>query len=159
FRHKAFNYEAEPVVKTEKNNYSTTWSVKDMPAIVREPLAPLWHELTTLVIFGPTDFRVENYTGNMNSWQDFGKFIYALKENREQLPDNIKRKVRELIAGVTDPLEKIDLLYRYMQQHTRYISIQLGLGGWQPFSAAEVANKGYGDCKALSNSMYSLLKE
>jgi len=95
----------------------------------------------------------------MKSWQDLGKFIYTLKQGRDELPLNIKQKVHEIADGVTDPREKIRLLYEYMQKNTRYVSIQLGIGGWQPFDAKYVATKGYGDCKALSNYMYSILKE
>ena len=41
----------------------------------------------------------------------------------------------------------------------QYISIKLGIGGWQPLTAKFVSEKGYGDCKALTNLMMALLKE
>jgi transglutaminase-like putative cysteine protease len=158
FRYKAFKYSGDPLVTKEKNNTVTTWEAKNMTAIIREPYAPMWHELSTVVIFGPTDFQVDDYKGNMTSWQDFGKFVYSLKKDRDQLPDNVKKTVHQLTDGL-DTKEKIVRLYQYLQKNTRYISIQLGIGGWQPFDATYVATKAYGDCKALTNYMYSLLKE
>jgi transglutaminase-like putative cysteine protease len=160
FRFKEFNYVGIPVKATEKDGkIATSWSVKDMPAILREPYSPLWHELTTVVIFGPTNFQAEDYKGNMTSWSDFGKFVYALKKDRDVLPDNIKQQVHQLVDGVTDTKKKVAILYAYLQKNTRYTSIQLGIGGWRPFEAKFVATKAYGDCKALTNYMFSLLKE
>ena len=159
FRYKAFKYTGVPVVTTEKNKKITTWSANDMPAIVKEPFGPLWHDVTTVVIFGPTQFQVGDYKGNMATWQDFGKFVYALKQGRDVLPEGVKQTIHQLTNGLSDDKKKIQLLYEYMQKNTRYISVQLGIGGWQPFDATYVATKGYGDCKALSNYMYSILKE
>ena len=34
-----------------------------------------------------------------------------------------------------------------MQGKTHYISVQVGIGGNQPFLAAEVDKQNYGDCK------------
>ena len=159
FRYKSFNYPGEPIITSEKSKNISTWTVKALPAITSEIYGPLWHEMTTMVIYGPTDFQMDEYKGNMMSWQDFGKFVHALKEGRDVLPENVKQKVHQLTDGVSDVKTKIALLYDYLQKNTRYISIQLGIGGWQPFDAKFVAAKAYGDCKALTNYMYSLLKE
>ena len=159
FRYKASHYEGEPIVQHEKEKKIYTWTVKDLPAIKDQPFSPYFNELTTCILFGPTEFEIQGYKGNMKSWQDFGKFTYALKVGRDELPPEVKQSVHQLIDGVTDPNEKIRNLYEYLQKNTRYISVQLGIGGWQPYDAKYVATKGYGDCKALSNYMYSLLKE
>jgi hypothetical protein len=159
FRFKAFNYNGQPEVTTEKNKKITTWVVQDIPAMVKETNSPSWQKLVTNVITGPTDFQIGDYKGNMNNWDEYGKFLYQLKMGRDILPDNVKQDVHNLTDGITDVKKKIQVLYEYMQKNTRYISIQLGIGGWQPFDATYVGKKGYGDCKALSNYMFSLLKE
>jgi hypothetical protein len=159
FRYKAFNYSGDPRVTTEKNTKISTWAAKDLPALVRETNGPYWHEIAMEVITGPTDFQLGNYKGNMNSWPEFGKFLFALRAGRDNLPQNIKQTVHDLTDGIKDVRKKIQVLYEYMQHNTRYISIQLGIGGWQPFDASYVAQKGYGDCKALSNYMFTILKE
>jgi hypothetical protein len=158
-RYKAFNYSGNPAETTEKEKKIVTWQISGLTAIEDEYASPSWYELNTVVLFAPAEFEIQNYRGNMNNWLEFGKFVYSLKQGRDELPENVKQAVHQIAEHTTNPKEKVEKLYEYMQKNTRYISIQLGIGGWQPFDAKYVATKAYGDCKALSNYMYSLLKE
>lgn len=158
-RYKTFNYKEDPVISEAKGDKIYQWERKNVEAVEYEEYSPSWYELTTSVFLATDQFVLGDYNGSNTSWKDFGKFVYELKKDRDALPDAIKSKVHELTDGVTDVNEKIRRLYAFMQENTRYISIQLGVGGWQPFDATFVSSKRYGDCKALSNYMYSLLKE
>jgi len=158
-RYRAANYKEEPVQSIDKGKKSFSWQVNNVPAVVKEPFAPRWQEITTVLSIAPTQFEIQGYKGDMSSWKDLGRFLHELKKNRDVLPDEVKQKVHQLTDGLADNKEKVKMLYQFLQQNTRYISIQLGIGGWQPFEASYVAKKGYGDCKALSNYMHSLLKE
>ncbi|HTM93374.1 MAG TPA: DUF3857 domain-containing protein [Flavisolibacter sp.] len=157
-RFKTFNYEGLPSSSVEKNKQIKTWKVTGLAAVKKLFASPTWNELTPSVYFAPSEFEMEGYKGNGSTWQDLGKFPLALNQGRDKLPDDIIQKVTDLTKNINDEKEKIRVLYNYLQQNTRYISIQLGIGGLQPFEASFVAKKGYGDCKALSNYMYSLLK-
>lgn len=158
-RYKQFNYPATPVIASDGKVKSYKWEVNNLVALQSEPLQPDWKEVTCCVQIAPVDFEVGGYTGNMSSWQNLGKFIATLNNGRDVLPDVVKKDVHDLTDNVTSQREKVKLLYGYLQKNTRYISIQVGIGSWQPFEAAYVAQKKYGDCKALSNYMKSLLKE
>src|SRR5829696_3714225 len=157
-RYKAFSFKSEPVSKAEKGIKGSKWEVKNLPAVSRPFASPNWNEITPTIYFAPSDFEIDGYKGNASSWMEFGKFQLHLNEGRDKLPPAIQQKVIELTKDLSNDEEKIKRLYEYMQQNTRYISVQLGIGGLQPFEASYVAQKGYGDCKALSNYMYSLLK-
>ena len=158
-RYKPLNCSIQPVITETGDKKVYTWEAKNLPSITFESYAPSWYELVQGVLLAPSEFEVDGYKGNMSTWQDYGKFIYQLVKGKDALPDNIKAKVHELTDGLKDDKQKIYVLYDFMQKNTRYISIQLGIGGWQPFDAAYVATKKYGDCKALSNYMVALLKE
>ncbi|PWT72194.1 MAG: hypothetical protein C5B59_16355 [Bacteroidetes bacterium] len=158
-RYKAFNFSKQPLEASQKSALSYTWEIANLPAIESEYASPDWYELVPTVMLGPNEFQVEGYKGTMDTWKDFGKFIYSLKVGRDELPDDIKQKVHQMTDGLSDQKQKVSRLYEFLQQNTRYVSVQLGIGGWQPFDAKYVASKKYGDCKALTNYMYSLLKE
>ena len=61
-------------------------------------------------------------------------------------------------ASAHSDLEKIRILYDSLRNRTRYVSIQLGIGGYKPFPASLVHQSGFGDCKGLSNYMQSMLR-
>jgi Domain of Unknown Function with PDB structure (DUF3857) len=160
FHYKMFNYQnGGPVVRDENDNKIYTWQVANMQPIVKEYAEPDWQYITTCIYFSPEQFEIGKYKGTMASWKDLGQFQLQLNEGRDKLPDAIKQKVHSLTDGVSDTREKVRILYEYMQKNTRYVSVQLGIGGLQPFDASYVASKSYGDCKALSNYMYAILKE
>lgn len=159
FRYKTLNYNSEPLIQTEKSNKVYKWEVKNLESVELEYASPSWSNIVPVVHTSPNMFEIDKYKGDISTWDEYGKFHALLNKGKDKLPDNIVQEVHRLTDDVKDLREKVRILYGYMQQNTRYISIQLGIGGLQPFDASYVANKKYGDCKALSNYMYSLLKE
>ena len=150
----------EPEHVTETKGVKTyTWTLNARPVPTREPYASAWFEREPRVSLAPGNFELEGYKGNCYSWADLGRFVGGLHQGRGQLPEAARRQVHALVDGLSDGREKIKVLYRFLQQNTHYVGIELGIGGWQPYDAAYVYNKKYGDCKALSNYMVALLKE
>ncbi len=135
-----------------------TWQVKDLAPYEEEPLGPDLWDMVPAVKTAPSNFEVEAYAGTMDSWESLGKFYSKLNMDRGHLPEQTKQQILALTKNITDPKEKVKAVYQFMQNKTRYVSIQLGIGGWQPFEASLVDSKGYGDCKALSNYTKSLLE-
>ncbi|HSC52625.1 MAG TPA: DUF3857 and transglutaminase domain-containing protein [Phnomibacter sp.] len=156
---KTFNYPGQAAVQQVGSNKVTKWEVSNLKPMTREYAAPPWYEITPAVFCALKEFEISGYNGSYESWEKFGNFVYTLIAGRDVLPAELKTKVKDLVAGKSTTSEKVAALYTFMQQNTRYISVQLGIGGWQPFDANYVYTKKYGDCKALTNYMYSLLKE
>lgn len=149
----------EPAVKEQdKDTDVYSWSIANIPPVVPEPNSPGVMEQIPLVYTAPSQFSVEGYAGSMDSWQDYGKWIQQLNSTQHDLSAEAVEKVRRLTAGLPTQKEKIKAVYDLLQQNTRYVSIQLGIGGWQPFKASFVDEKGYGDCKALSNYTKAMLE-
>ncbi|MEA5140002.1 DUF3857 domain-containing protein [Arcicella rigui] len=157
-RYKNINGMTEPKIENVAETKTYTWQVKGMKVYENEPYAPKWTSYGKGVLTAPTEFEVEGYKGSLKTWKDMGLFHNALNKGRDVLPENVQYEVKQLVANISDPSLKVKKIYEYLQSKTRYISIQLGIGGWQPFEASYVAEKGYGDCKALSNYTTALLK-
>ncbi|MEL7159296.1 MAG: DUF3857 domain-containing protein [Bacteroidota bacterium] len=149
----------EPTVTEENGMRTYRWEVKDLPARKWEPAAPPASRNLPYVRTALHNFDLGDYAGSMASWDDFGQFMNRLIAGRDELPVNLKTLVHETTDDLGSDREKIAALYRLLQDRTRYVGVQLGIGGYQPFPAKYVEENRYGDCKALSNYLGAMLKE
>jgi len=157
FRYKYTNIKLN-VEKGKADDYDTyTWQVKNLKAIKKEENV-LMTSVIPFVSFGTSAFNCDGYPGNISTWQDYGKWVYGLNKDVCTLNPQRVAEIRKMTDTIKTDKEKAKFLYQYLQQNTRYVSVQLGIGGWKPFDANFVDTKKYGDCKALANYMYALLK-
>lgn len=135
------------------------YAVQNLKPLREEAMSPHVKEFLPMVLLIPKKFQLKNTVGDISSWKDFGLWQREkLLKGRDDLPEQTKLEVTNLVAGIKDPKEKAKAIYEYMQEKTRYISVQVGIGGWQPSLASEVDKLNYGDCKGLTNYTYALLK-
>lgn len=157
-RYKVENF--EPEFKESKGNRDVyEWSISNLHPIKKEPYSPHIAEVNPILYVAPTLFEIEGYSGDMSSWASFGDFQYLINKDRDALSAELKAEISKLISEADTDEEKVRILYRYLQDNTRYVSVQLGIGGWQTFDAQYVETNKYGDCKALTNFMKSMLRE
>lgn len=149
----------KPSITIEGDQRILVWEAKNLPKLSRDVASDDVEDYATIVRIAPCLFEFGGYTGDMRTWKDFGIWDYSLLQGRDKIPASAVNDIHSLLLPSDNVRMKIKKLYRYMQDRTRYVSIQLGIGGWQPLDATFVHENGYGDCKALSNYMVALLKE
>lgn len=148
-----------PTVNITNEGFKTyKWQIKDVGPFEYEKFNYNEEDYVPLIYTAPTNFEIEGYKGEMSSWQSFGTWAGKLNADRNDISNLQLQELDKVVARKNTPLEKISAVYNYLQTNTRYVSIQLGIGGWQPFKASFVHEKKYGDCKALSFYTKALLE-
>lgn len=156
FKFKEINFEKDtPVQKNESSN-KIVFSIENIESKKFEELSS--YEFP-FVIFGLDKFYLEGVEGNAKTWKDFGIWMNEkFLSGNDELSEETKKKIQLLTSNTSDIIEKAKIVYKYVQDKNRYVSIQLGIGGWKPMLAKNVDRLGYGDCKALTNYTKALLK-
>lgn len=136
-----------------------SYSLKNMQAIKPEDYSPSLIDLVPKVMVTSNKFSLEGFQTEVQDWSSFGKWVYTdLLQDTHDLPASTIAMVQNLIKDETNDFDKARKIYEYVQNKTRYISVQIGIGGWKPFKASEVDRLGYGDCKGLTNYTLALLQ-
>jgi Tfp pilus assembly protein PilF len=137
-----------PIVTEQGDRRVYDFKVEASPPLEAEPGMPPWLELA--------DFAsVSTYA----SWQALGAWYERLVAPQLVLDAELKRVARAAKEGAADDAQIARRLYEHVVTHTRYVGIELGIHGWQPYPVAEVHRRRYGDCKDKASLLAALLRE
>ena len=145
-----------PKPEVLKNRHVYRWEYSQIPAIRRELNGPPMRDQRTLITVAADQF-LYGIPGRLDSWESYGRWVYELNDNLSELPLYEKQKVQAMIKDARDQTDLMRRLYHYLQDNTRYINVSMDVGGLKSYSATYVSTKKYGDCKALTVFMQSLL--
>ncbi|HEX6036876.1 DUF3857 and transglutaminase domain-containing protein [Longimicrobium sp.] len=114
-----------------------TWAARDLPKIEPEP-------------FAATDSN-QVYMGldiaGRTEWADVTRWYAGLSADRYALTPEIEARVAEVVRGAQTLEDSLRAVHRWVAQDFRYVSLSLGIGGYQPRTPEEVFRTQYGDCK------------
>ena len=156
-RTKKKNFKNYPI-QDKSSEFNLHYIFENQRAIKPEALTIASRDLMPYLIVALNNFSLKGVKGYASNWKEFGKWENKnLISGRDILEPATVTKIKDLVKDVDNPIEKAKLIYEFVQNKTRYIGVQVGIGGWKPILANQVDKVGYGDCKGLTNYTKALL--
>ncbi|MGV3710494.1 MAG: DUF3857 domain-containing transglutaminase family protein [Gemmatimonas sp.] len=128
----------------------TTWIASNQPRVIGEPfIADSNGVIQTILVTAP------------GTWADLALWYHGLSKDRYTLSSDIARKVDSIVAAsnARTRLDTVKALHRWAAQDVRYVSVALGIGGYQPRTPEQVLSTGFGDCKDKATLFVAALRK
>ncbi len=133
--------------RVAKGRRTYVWATQDVPRVRPEDfMADSNGVYMSIGLSGPVE------------WDSIGRWYAGLARDRYELNDKLRAKLPSVLAGARTADDTLRTIQRWVAQDIRYVSIALGLGGYQPRSPAEVFATGYGDCKDKATLFVAVVK-
>ena len=158
YNSKCVNVSKPSITMSEEGETVVEWEVENIYAIEDEPYSTELSASIPCIYAEPQEFQYGDYLGYQSSWQDISAWSYTLLEGRNIISEKTISAIKQMTDTIASTRDKVKRVYEYLDETTRYVSIQLGVGGYRPIRSEEVEKSGFGDCKALSLYMRTLLK-
>lgn len=156
-RLKEDNFKGFDIAKTGDNN-NLSYSLNNVLAFNEEDQMVGNQKIFPRAILASNQINIDGVKGNFDNWNDYGKWTFDnLIRSKLDFTPAQKSTFQNMVKDAKSDEEKVQILYKHLQNKVRYIGVQLGIGGLSPFPNSYVESKSYGDCKALSNYMIGML--
>jgi len=124
-----------------------TWAAADVPKIEREPFAADSNGIDQYIdIAAPVQ------------WADVARWYGGLSRDRYVVTPGLDSALGSVVTGARTLDDSLRALHRWVAQDFRYVSLSLGIGGFQPRLPAAVLATRYGDCKDKATLFIALAR-
>jgi len=124
-----------------------TWATGDLKRLAPEPYAADSNGVyMSIGVASPLE------------WADIGDWYGDLAHGRYDLPADVQERVKALVKNARSARDSVAAIQRWVAQDIRYVSVALGIRGYQPRSPAEVVSTGFGDCKDKATLFVAALR-
>ncbi len=129
---------------------SLTWEARDMDRLKSEIAMPSMNELGARLSLRPVGVK---------SWQDISNWYNKLVKDQISTNDDIKQIVSEITKDIDDEEQKLKNIFEWVRDKVRYVSVSIGIGGYQPHPVTEIMRNKYGDCKDMTTLLCAMGQE
>jgi tetratricopeptide (TPR) repeat protein len=92
-------------------------------------------------------------------WSDLGRWYWGLVRDQFDLDDETRTLARKIAEGKKTELEKVQAVYDWVIENTRYVALEFGIYGFKPRRCVQTVARGWGDCKDKATVIVTLLSE
>jgi hypothetical protein len=113
------------------------WTTHEVPRIESEPY----------MAFKDNTVYMSIAVAGRTEWSDVAAWYAELARDRYTLTPEVLERAAEVVRDARTMDDTLRALHRWVAQDFRYVSLSLGIGGYQPRTPAEVLRSQSGDCK------------
>jgi tetratricopeptide (TPR) repeat protein len=106
---------------------------------------------------GATETRPYLHVSTYRTWEDVGRWWWGLVHDQLYADESLRRTVQELVADAPDTRTKVQRIYRWVIDNTRYVGLEFGIHGFLPYRVPQIVQRGFGDCKDKASLLYTML--
>jgi tetratricopeptide (TPR) repeat protein len=122
------------------------WEALEVPPLPREDNQPALAELAGRLVLSTYD-----------DWANVGRWYWGLA-GPQLVPDQqLRRLVQDLVRDQPEPAQRVQAIHRWVVENTRYVALEFGIHGYQPYRVTQVLDRGFGDCKDKASLLVSML--
>lgn len=159
YHHAISNNAIQHNIKNDNNGTVIEFTADNIKNISKEPFTKSLRERLPMAIVVPDTIIYYGTHGSQRTWKELGEWTNAINSGKDGLSADAISAIHEVSDTCKTTIEKIAAIKSLLAERTHYVSIQLGIGGYQAAAANSTWSLGFGECKGLCKLMQAMLKE